>query len=132
MTTRGAQPGNKNAAKDRPWEKALRAVVAQYPDRVRRIALKVFDLAEGGDVMAIRELFDRLDGKMVQRVEASGPDGGPIELTYESGTVRSRLAEIFAGVETGRDPVADDGRGPGGAEVRLGLLVAGEPAAAGE
>lgn len=29
-------------------------------------------------MQAIKELGDRLDGKAVQAIEASGPDGGPL------------------------------------------------------
>lgn len=72
---RGGQPGNRNGAKDRPWEAALRKIATQDPDRVRRIAEKLYDEAEAGNMFAVRELFERLDGKVAQRVEATGPDG---------------------------------------------------------
>ena len=71
--------GNKNAVKNRPWADAInRAVLANDGQRLRTIAEKLLVLAEAGDVSALRELGDRLDGKPKQQIEASGPDGGPI------------------------------------------------------
>jgi hypothetical protein len=34
--------------------------------------------AEEGDIQAFKEMADRLDGKALQGVEVSGPDGDPI------------------------------------------------------
>lgn len=45
----------------------------------QEIALKVVTLAAGGDWEAIKFLTDRVEGKAVQAVELSGPDGKPIE-----------------------------------------------------
>lgn len=108
----GAPIGNRNGAKDKPFEKALRALAVQQPDRVRRIALKLFDAAEAGDMPAVKELFERLDGRIAQRVEATGADGGPIEFAdADAGYVRHRLVEIAAGVDARNDLVeADAGR----------------------
>lgn len=39
--------------------------------------------ARKGDTTAFRELLDRTDGKPSQAVNVSGPDGGPIEHTFE-------------------------------------------------
>ena len=38
-------------------------------------------MAEGGDMQAIKEIGDRLDGKPKQQVEASGPGGGAIQIS---------------------------------------------------
>ena len=76
--------GNKNAVKNRPWAEAInRAVLANDGQRLRAIAEKLLVLAEQGDVSALRELGDRLDGKPKQQIEASGPDGGPMETKIE-------------------------------------------------
>lgn len=32
-----------------------------------------------GDMPAVKELYDRVDGKVTDKTEISGPDGGPIE-----------------------------------------------------
>lgn len=78
MAHRGAQPGNRNGAKDKPWEAALRRIAAQDPERVRRVAEKVFELAEAGDMQAAKELFDRLDGKVKQQTELTGAEGAAL------------------------------------------------------
>ena len=71
--------GNKNAVKNRPWAEAInRAVLANDGQRLRAIAEKLLVLAEQGDVSALRELGDRLDGKPKQQIEATGADDGPL------------------------------------------------------
>lgn len=67
-------------------------------------------LLEKGDVPAIKEIADRLDGKVTQGI--SGPDGGPIQtvdLTNLSEDDLSRLELVFgrlAGI-SGDDAEAD-------------------------
>lgn len=73
-----APPGNKNGTKPKMWADAIRRAAAQDPDQMRRIALKLLEMAEGGDISAMRELGDRLEGKPKQQIEASGTDGGPL------------------------------------------------------
>ena len=48
--------------------------------RLRTIADKLVEKAEQGEIQAIREIADRIDGKPVQQVqnEHSGPDGEAI------------------------------------------------------
>ena len=77
--------GNKNAVKNRPWADAInRAVLANDGQRLRAIAEKLLVLAEAGDVSALRELGDRLDGKPKQQIEATGADDGPLRIIHES------------------------------------------------
>ena len=77
--------GNKNAVKNRPWADAInRAVLANDGRRLRAIAEKLLVLAEAGDVSALRELGDRLDGKPKQQIEATGADDGPLRIVHES------------------------------------------------
>jgi hypothetical protein len=77
--------GNKNAVKNRPWADAInRAVLANDGQRLRAIAEKLLVLAEQGDVSALRELGDRLDGKPKQQIEATGADDGPLRIIHES------------------------------------------------
>lgn len=73
----GAPTGNKNAVKNKPWEEALRrALLADNGQKLRTIAERVIAKAEEGDMAAIREIGDRLDGKPTQAI--SGPDGEPL------------------------------------------------------
>lgn len=76
MAKRGGQSGNKNAAKGKLWADALRMELAQDKQRIRKLARALLDKAESGDVAALKEIGDRIDGKVPQGIE--GPDGGPI------------------------------------------------------
>jgi len=70
----GAPEGNTNSNKDnRLWRNTINRAIAQGdPDRLRRIADKLLNMAEEGDLQAIKELGDRVDGKATQTVEAKG------------------------------------------------------------
>lgn len=76
----GAPAGNDNAARGSSFNGALRRQLAQAGtsrERLLEIAEQLIVKAEGGDIQAIREVADRLDGRPNQSV--SGPDGGPIQ-----------------------------------------------------
>ena len=55
---------------------ALKATDAADRDGLRRIAEALIAKAEEGDVSAIREVADRIDGKVAQAV--TGADGEPL------------------------------------------------------
>ena len=78
----GAPFGNqnaKNSSKNKPWSDALRLALLEDDAKwLRIIARKVRQMAADGEIQAIREIGDRLDGKPHQSI--SGPDGGPIEV----------------------------------------------------
>lgn len=76
----GAPEGNKNASREnRLWSDSIRrACLAQDGKKLRAIADKLVEMAEAGDIQAMRELGDRLDGKAKQQTELSGPDGQPL------------------------------------------------------
>lgn len=46
--------------------------------KINIIAAKLVDLACAGDVVAIKEINDRVDGKAVSAVELSGTDGSAL------------------------------------------------------
>ncbi len=48
--------------------------------RLRAVARALLDKAESGDVAAIRELADRLDGKVTQGV--TNDDDTPLKVTF--------------------------------------------------
>lgn len=61
------------------WAETIRrAVVQSDPDRLRRIAEKLLDAAEAGDLQAMKEIGDRLDGKPAQAVTHSGDADAPL------------------------------------------------------
>lgn len=59
--------GNKNATKNRPWAEAVnRALLANDGQKLRALADKLIDRALEGDVSALKEIGDRVDGKPAQ------------------------------------------------------------------
>lgn len=74
----GPPLGSKNASKNRPWAEALRKHAIQR-GTLDKVAQKVCLLAEQGDMDAIKEIGDRLDGKPKASMEHTGADGGPIK-----------------------------------------------------
>jgi hypothetical protein len=66
----GAPKGNKNGTKGRVWSEALRMELALDRKYIRKLARALLDKASEGDVSALKELGDRLEGKAVQNIEA--------------------------------------------------------------
>lgn len=71
----GGQPGNQNAKKGKLWNDALRKAIAQNPHKLRMAAEKLLDEASEGNIMAIKEIGDRMDGKAVQTNTLETEDG---------------------------------------------------------
>lgn len=81
----GGQPGNKNSSRaNRLWADTIRRALAQDkdPNRLRRLAEALIAKAEDGDLGALKEIGDRLDGKPSQQVELTGEEGGPVQVGY--------------------------------------------------
>ena len=111
------QSGNPNGRpKVRPQlTPALRSILGKKaPDGVmtnrRAIAEKLVEIALDGDIQAIKLIFERVDGKVPEPVEVSGPDGNPIEsehrVNVDPEEVRGRVLENL---------------------IRLGIVGSGEP-----
>ena len=79
----GAPLGNQNAKKGKRFQKAIERVLARkYGDvdaGYEALAEKYLELAEAKDQPILRDFVDRSDGKPVQALEHSGPDGEAIE-----------------------------------------------------
>jgi hypothetical protein len=86
---------NKNAQVRGQFAAMLRRITTQNPQRLETVALKLLEEAEEGNMVAIKELFDRLDGRAVQATEISGPEGGPIETTAANNFTQELLKEIL-------------------------------------
>ena len=73
----GGQPGNTNSSKNnRIWANTIRKLAIQEDyKRIHAIAEKLFEKAAEGDLGAMKEVGDRLDGKAVATQELTGPDG---------------------------------------------------------
>jgi hypothetical protein len=73
MATRGGQIGNKNPATKRIWTAAIQRALAKrgksMGDALDELAGKLLDLADEGELNALKELGDRLEGKAVQAEE---------------------------------------------------------------
>lgn len=87
MAAKGGQPGNNNAGKAKDWESALRYVAnnnsfgrIKKAQALRAIAEKVFQQALDGDMQAIKEIGDRLDGKPKQAIEGQVDSSLTIEV----------------------------------------------------
>ena len=75
MAGRGGQPGNKNAASKKPWAAAIDRALKKRSLKVKREALddlaeKLLEQCDQGDITALKELADRLDGKATQHIDA--------------------------------------------------------------
>lgn len=75
----GAPVGNKNAAKGKMWANALTRALDQYEadgvqrgNALRKIADRLISKALEGDMAAIKEFGDRIDGKSVIQVDGDG------------------------------------------------------------
>ena len=91
----GAPEGNTNSSKsNRLWGETIkRAVLQSDGAKLRLIAEKLLEKAAEGDIQAIRELGDRLDGKPQQTTDV---------------TVRTGLAEVLSSFgQTSRSPGDD-------------------------
>lgn len=81
----GAPKGNKNSSRDnRLWANTIRRALAQEadPDRLRRLAEALISKAEEGDLGALKEIGDRIDGKAAQQVIVNGDEeGGPVRIS---------------------------------------------------
>lgn len=80
----GAPEGNQNSSKsNRLWAETIRrAVVQSDAERLRRIAEALLTKAEEGDMNAIKELGDRLDGKSVQGIEQKTEHSGEVQFGW--------------------------------------------------
>ena len=78
MSKKGAPLGNQNGkgnAKTKIWTDAIRKAVLSRADgkkRILKLAHALLDKAESGDVSALKEFGDRIEGKSVQPTEISG------------------------------------------------------------
>jgi hypothetical protein len=88
--------------RQKPFNDALRIALRGDPLRLRRIADKLATLAEGGDLGAIREVADRLDGKPLQA--HTGEDGGDLVVVIRTiGDITVPHGELCGADQVGPD-----------------------------
>lgn len=83
--------GNNNATKNKYWSDALRKHITQNPQDLADAAKAIFAKAKEGDVNAIREIGDRLEGKPAQTI--SGDPENPL-------SVINRIERVIIGNAT--------------------------------
>jgi len=64
----GAQKGNKNGSGRHEWSDAVRKELISSGS-LQKAAKKLVDMACDGDVRALKEIGDRMDGKAIQAIE---------------------------------------------------------------
>lgn len=77
--------GNQYAAKDKRWAAAINRALerrsrVEQIEALDELAEKLLALCDEGDLAALKELGDRLDGKAAQTTAITGADGGPVEV----------------------------------------------------
>ena len=79
----GAPEGNTNSNRNnRLWGDTIRrAIIQGDANKLRKIADKLLEMAEQGDMQAIKELGDRLDGKPNQSIEQKTEVSGTLEVS---------------------------------------------------
>jgi hypothetical protein len=87
----GAPLGSKNASKSNRLfgETIKRLIVQSEGEVVRQIAEALINKAIDGDMNAIKEFGDRVDGKVVQESKLSGDSEAPVIIQVNTGIDRS-------------------------------------------
>lgn len=109
MTWKPGQSGNPSGGQKRvkPFAEALRielAAVGEDQKALRKIAANLIKLAhDGGELAAIKEIADRLDGKVPQAVHTGQDDeAGPMQVDGMTDPVEMVRTIAFA-LAKGRD-----------------------------
>jgi len=84
MQFRPGKSGNPGGRPRKPLaERLLNQLLANDEAEAAKVIKALLTQAKKGDVSAIKEAFDRTEGKVADKMENSGPDGGPIEITVK-------------------------------------------------
>ena len=77
--------GNTNSSRNnRLWADTLkRALIQADGNKIRAIADALIEKAASGDVSAIRELGDRVDGKPTQQIDQTTEHSGEVTYTWK-------------------------------------------------
>jgi hypothetical protein len=77
--------GNTNSSKNnRLWADTLkRALLQADGNKIRAIAEALIEKAAAGDVSAIKELGDRVDGKSTQQIDQTTEHSGEVTYTWK-------------------------------------------------
>ena len=88
----GAPAGNQNAAKAKVWSAAIMRALEKrskvdQKNALDELAEKLLLQCDQGDMAALKELGDRLEGKPAQAL--TGDDGGPVAIVFRWQSAKS-------------------------------------------
>jgi hypothetical protein len=87
----GAPKGNNNASKGKRFVSMIEKRLEEL-DAMQRIADALIAKALEGDMQAIKEIGDRLDGKAKQQIDLGGQEDNPILTAIEVKLIRPNEA----------------------------------------
>lgn len=95
MAERGGQPGNNNAERGKRWRDAIAKAIEERSrqrkvDAIEQLAEKLLSQCDEGNIVALKELGDRLDGKAAQSVMLSGDEDNPIKTKWTIEVVHAK------------------------------------------
>lgn len=99
-----APKGNQYARNKGIWKDAIRRALAKNRDALDACAAQLVAAAMNGDLPALKELGDRLDGKASQPVEGKIEHDHTHEHTHVGLSETSRFIAEVAGIDTTRAP----------------------------
>ena len=84
----GGQAGNTNATKSKPWQDAINRALARYGEGdkdggLNKLADQLLFKCADGDLPALKELGDRIEGKPAQSVTLGGDQDNPIKHLWQ-------------------------------------------------
>ena len=85
---------------DKVVRDALLAALRQDPDKLKKAAEKAWDKAIEGDLMAFREIADRLDGKAVQAIVGDSDYDPILTQDYDARLIELARKAGIAGIAT--------------------------------
>jgi len=85
MANRGGQPGNDNGSKNLPWRDAINRALARYAEGdkdggLNKLADKLITKCEEGDLAALKEMGDRVEGKAAQAINIGGQEDNKLTI----------------------------------------------------